>query len=126
MPKNVTNPISKKPKNKKKERRKRSIGALTKVGLKEHINKRPNQLSGGQMQRVAIARALVNNPEIIFLFERKNTNHNSIQPMQSLSLLRSIFSMSYNRQINIRSQYNQSIPNKKYITENVSEYNLFL
>ena len=60
------------------------------------------------------------------LFERKNTNHNSIQPMQSLSLLRSIFSMSYNRQINIRSQYNQSIPNKKYITENVSEYNLFL
>ena len=53
----------------KKERRKRSVDALTKVGLKEHINKRPNQLSGGQMQRVAIARALVNNPEIILADE---------------------------------------------------------
>ena len=49
----------------KKERKQRAIKALEEVGLKEHINKKPNQLSGGQMQRVAIARALVNNPDII-------------------------------------------------------------
>ena len=53
----------------KQERRKRATEALIKVGLKDHINKRPNQLSGGQMQRVAIARALVNNPEIILADE---------------------------------------------------------
>ena len=53
----------------KKERRKRAIQALEKVGLKEQINKKPNQLSGGQMQRVAIARALVNNPEIVLADE---------------------------------------------------------
>lgn len=52
-----------------KERRKRAIEALEKVGLKEHLHKRPNQLSGGQMQRVAIARALVNNPDIILADE---------------------------------------------------------
>ena len=53
----------------KKERRKRAKEALIKVGLKNHIHKKPNQLSGGQMQRVAIARALVNNPEIILADE---------------------------------------------------------
>ncbi len=53
----------------KKERRKRAIEALESVGLKEHINKKPNQLSGGQMQRVAIARALVNNPDIVLADE---------------------------------------------------------
>ena len=53
----------------KSERRERAIKALDDVGLKEHMNKRPNQLSGGQMQRVAIARALVNNPEIILADE---------------------------------------------------------
>ncbi len=53
----------------KKERIKRAKEALTKVGLKDHMNKKPNQLSGGQMQRVAIARALVNNPEILLADE---------------------------------------------------------
>ena len=53
----------------KEERKRRAREALIKVGLAEHLNKRPNQLSGGQMQRVAIARALVNNPEIILADE---------------------------------------------------------
>ena len=51
------------------ERVKRAKHALTEVGLKEHMYKRPNQLSGGQMQRVAIARALVNNPDILLADE---------------------------------------------------------
>jgi putative ABC transport system permease protein len=53
----------------KKDRKKKAIKALEQVGLKEHINKKPNQLSGGQMQRVAIARALVNDPDIILADE---------------------------------------------------------
>ncbi len=53
----------------KKRRKKMAIEALEKVGLKDHIHKKPNQLSGGQMQRVAIARALVNNPDIILADE---------------------------------------------------------
>ncbi len=53
----------------KNERKKRALKALKEVGLEQHVNKKPNQLSGGQMQRVAIARALVNNPEIILADE---------------------------------------------------------
>ena len=53
----------------KQERRLRASEALEKVGLKDHIHKRPNQLSGGQMQRVAIARAIVNNPDILLADE---------------------------------------------------------
>ncbi|BDR61229.1 ABC transporter ATP-binding protein/permease [Lactobacillus xylocopicola] len=51
------------------ERRERAIAALTQVGLKDQITKRPNQLSGGQMQRVAIARALANDPDILLCDE---------------------------------------------------------
>ncbi len=51
------------------ERRERATRALERVGLRDHINKKPSQLSGGQMQRVAIARALVNEPEIILADE---------------------------------------------------------
>ena len=53
----------------KKERRKRAVDALKKVGLKDHIHKKPSEMSGGQMQRVAIARALVNNPDILLADE---------------------------------------------------------
>ena len=53
----------------KADRRERARKALEKVGLGEHINKKPNQLSGGQMQRVAIARALVNDPDIVLADE---------------------------------------------------------
>ena len=53
----------------KKERVKRAKEALTRVGLKDHMKKRPSQLSGGQMQRVAIARALVNDPDILLADE---------------------------------------------------------
>ena len=51
------------------EKKKRALEVLEKVGLKEHIHKKPNQLSGGQMQRVAIARALANDPDIILADE---------------------------------------------------------
>ena len=52
-----------------KERRIKAKEALEKVGLKDQLYKKPNQMSGGQMQRVAIARALVNNPDIILADE---------------------------------------------------------
>ena len=53
----------------KTERKKRAKSVLKSVGLEKHINKLPNQLSGGQMQRVAIARALINDPDILLADE---------------------------------------------------------
>lgn len=53
----------------KKTRRAKAVAALHKVNMHDEINKRPNQLSGGQMQRVAIARAIVNDPKIILADE---------------------------------------------------------
>lgn len=51
------------------EKHRKAVEVLERVGLKEHINKKPNQLSGGQMQRVAIARALANDPDILLCDE---------------------------------------------------------
>lgn len=52
-----------------KEKHEKALEVLKNVGLSDHLHKRPNQLSGGQMQRVAIARALANNPDIILADE---------------------------------------------------------
>ncbi len=73
----------------KKERRRRAKKALKEVGLINHINKRPNQLSGGQMQRVAIARALVNNPEIL-LADEPTGALDSVTSKQIMELLKKI------------------------------------
>ena len=71
------------------ERKQRAIEALEKVGLKDKIKSKPNQLSGGQMQRVAIARALVNNPDIV-LADEPTGALDSKTSVQVMELLRQI------------------------------------
>ena len=71
----------------KAERTRRAKEALASVGLTEHLNKKPSQLSGGQMQRVAIARALINDPEIVLADEPTGAldSHTSVQIMDLLT-----------------------------------------
>ena len=70
----------------KEERRRRAKAVLRKVGLQEHMYKRPNQMSGGQMQRVAIARALINDPDILLADEPTGAldSETSVQIMELL------------------------------------------
>lgn len=73
----------------KEEKTKRATEVLERVGLKDHMNKKPNQLSGGQMQRVAIARALANNPDILLCDEPTGAldSETSVQIMQLIQEL---------------------------------------
>lgn len=71
------------------ERRQRAREALEAVGLGEHVNKRPSQLSGGQMQRVAIARALINDPEIV-LADEPTGALDSTTSVQVMDLLKDV------------------------------------
>lgn len=71
------------------ERRQRAREALEAVGLGEHVNKRPGQLSGGQMQRVAIARALINDPEIV-LADEPTGALDSTTSVQVMDLLKEV------------------------------------
>ena len=88
----------------KSERRQRAERALTQVGLAEHMRKRPNQLSGGQMQRVAIARAIVNDPEIILADEPTGAldTDTSVEVMEILKRLsrdRLVIMVTHNPQL---------------------------
>ena len=71
------------------ERRQRAREALEAVGLGKHVNKRPSQLSGGQMQRVAIARALINDPEIV-LADEPTGALDSTTSVQVMDLLKEV------------------------------------
>ena len=71
------------------ERRRRALDALARVGLADHVNKRPSQLSGGQMQRVAIARALINDPEIL-LADEPTGALDSVTSVQVMDLLKEV------------------------------------
>ncbi len=73
----------------RKERTRRAAEALEKVGLKDHMHKKPSQLSGGQMQRVAIARALVNDPDIL-LADEPTGALDSDTSIQVMDLLREV------------------------------------
>ena len=73
----------------KEERRRRAEEALEKVGLKDRIHNKPNQLSGGQAQRVAIARALINDPEIV-LADEPTGALDSVTSVQIMELLKEI------------------------------------
>lgn len=73
----------------KEERRQKAIEVLEKVGLKDQLDKKPTQMSGGQMQRVAIARALVNNPDIL-LADEPTGALDSTTSVQIMDLLQEI------------------------------------
>ena len=85
----------------KEEKHRRALEVLEQVGLKDHLHKRPNQLSGGQMQRVAIARALANDPEILLCTGALDTA-TSVQIMdliQKLSAERLVIMVTHNPQL---------------------------
>ena len=91
----------------KSERRARAKAVLNKVGLEDQINKKPNQLSGGQMQRVAIARALVNNPDIL-LADEPTGSLDSETSVQIMEILKEIS----NEKLVIMVTHNPDLANK--------------
>lgn len=87
-----------------KERRERAINVLTEVGLKDHMFKKPNQLSGGQMQRVAIARALINNPKVLLADEPtgaldSKTSTQIMKLIQQISKGRLVIMVTHNAEL---------------------------
>ena len=88
----------------KKERERRAKEALTRVGLKDHMKKKPSQLSGGQMQRVAIARALVNDPDIVLADEPTgaldtNTSRQVMELLKEIAKDRLVIMVTHNAEI---------------------------
>ncbi|PKK97221.1 MAG: hypothetical protein CVV58_02345 [Tenericutes bacterium HGW-Tenericutes-3] len=86
------------------ERRQRATKVLVEVGLADQINKKPNQLSGGQMQRVAIARALVNNPKVLLADEPtgaldSKTSHQIMELIQVIAKDRLVIMVTHNSTI---------------------------
>ena len=101
----------------KEERRKRAINALTKVGLGDQINKKPNQMSGGQMQRVAIARALVNDPDILLADEPtgaldSKTSEQVMEILKDISKDRLIIMVTHNPELAEKYSSRISCPKK--------------
>ena len=101
----------------KHERKKRAVEALEKVGLGDQINKKPTQMSGGQMQRVAIARALVNNPEILLADEPTGAldSETSVQIMEILKEVakdRLVIMVTHNPEL--AEKYSTRIINRYY------------
>ena len=89
---------------KRKERKKIAKHLLEKVGLKDHIHKKPTQLSGGQMQRVAIARALANDPEIILADEPtgaldSKTSEQIMQILKEISKDKLVIMVTHNKEL---------------------------
>ncbi len=96
------------------EKRQKALDALERVGLKEHVHKKPNQLSGGQMQRVAIARALANDPDIILADEPtgaldKNTSKQIMDLIKEIADDKLVIMVTHNPQL--AEQYADRIVN---------------
>lgn len=112
----------------KKTRREKAIETLNKVGLSEHIYKKPTQLSGGQMQRVAIARALINDPDILLADEPTGAldSETSVVIMELLKEVakdRLVIMVTHNPELAV--EYSTRIVNLKdgHIIDDSDEYN---
>lgn len=122
----------------KAERNRRAIEILKRVGLGDHLHKKPNQLSGGQMQRVAIARALTNEPEILLCDEPTGAldSQTSIQIMdliKEISRERLVIMVTHNPEIAnqyadriVRFQDGKVVSDSNPYNENRQEYKFSL